>query len=320
MQNVIVKNGAIALNVTVTGQGPLIVCVHGWPELAYSWRHQLGYFSQQGYTVAAFDVRGYGGSSKPHPIADYSMRCLASDVAAVIDHFNQGPAILFGHDWGAPIVWNTSLLYPDKVRAVAGLSVPYRPRGPVSFLEMAKIVFADRFFYQIYFQEEGKAEAELEADVAASLRRFYYIASGNAADVAARLPPKAKDARLLDGIPDPDPFPDWLSAEDLDVYINAFRQSGFRGPLNRYRAQNIDHAELADFDGALIAQPAFFIGGEKDGVRAFIPGMDLYADTGAFCSDFRGAEIIPRAGHWVQQEAPEATNKALHGFLNGLTK
>jgi len=137
MNFVAVKNGSIDLNVAVAGKGPLILCVHGFPELWYSWRHQINYFSERGYTVAAMDVRGYGGSSKPHDISAYSIRNLASDVAAAIDQLGGGTAILFGHDWGAPVVWNTALLYPNKVSAVAGLSVPFLPRGPVSFLDMA---------------------------------------------------------------------------------------------------------------------------------------------------------------------------------------
>jgi pimeloyl-ACP methyl ester carboxylesterase len=153
------QNGPIELNVAVAGDGPLILCVHGFPELWYSWRHQIAHFSGLGYKVAALDVRGYGGSSKPHEIAAYSIRNLASDVAAIIDQLGGGTAILFGHDWGAPIVWNTALLYPDKVVAVAGLSVPFVPRGAASFIDMARAMYKDRFFYQLYFQNEGVAEA-----------------------------------------------------------------------------------------------------------------------------------------------------------------
>ena len=115
----------------------------------------IAHFSELGYTVAALDVRGYGRSSKPQEIAAYSIRNLTSDVAAAIDELGNGTAIVFGHDWGAPIVWNTALLYPNKVKAVAGLSVPYIPRGPVAFIEMAKAIYKDRFFYQLYFQKEG---------------------------------------------------------------------------------------------------------------------------------------------------------------------
>ena len=239
MNFITVGNGPIELEVAVWGSGPLIVCVHGFPELWYSWRHQIAHFAARGFRVAALNVRGYGKSSRPHEIAAYTLRNIASDVAAVIDCLGEGKAILFGHDWGAPIVWHTSLLHPDKVVAVAGLSVPHFPRGAAPFLEMMKMVYKDRFFYQIYFQQEGLAEAELESDVSTSLRKLYFAASGDA-PLNKWLEPKPVDARLLDGMVDPDPQPAWISESDLKVYADAFSASGFRGPLNRYRAQLLD--------------------------------------------------------------------------------
>ena len=317
MNFVHVRNGPIDLRVAVAGEGPLILCVHGFPELWYSWRHQIAHFSGLGYKVAALDVRGYGGSSKPREIAAYSIRQLASDVAAVIDQIGGGTAILFGHDWGAPIVWNTALLYPDKVAAVAGLSVPFVPRGPVSFIDMAKVMYRDRFFYQLYFQQEGVAEAEFEADIPAALRKTYFAISG-AAPLNKWLEHKPADANLLDGMIDPQPFPEWMSDEDLAVFVEAFRAGGFRGPLNRYRAQSIDFQEMAEFAGKPVTQPSYFVAGERDAVRAFVPGMDLYANPGAGCTDFRGSAILPGIGHWVQQEAPAETSAALQQFLKGL--
>jgi pimeloyl-ACP methyl ester carboxylesterase len=314
---VTVHNGPVALSVEVRGEGPLIVCVHGWPELGYSWRHQVNHFAARGYKVAAMDVRGYGKSSKPPEIAAYSLKNLTSDVAAVVDQLGGGKAILFGHDWGAPIVWNTALLYPDKIAAVAGLSVPYAPRGDAPFIKMAEAIYAGRFFYQLYFQAEGVAEAELEADVRASLRKTYFAISGDAPQ-DKWLEQKPAGARFLDGLVDPQPFPAWLTDADLDVCVRAFQAGGFRGPLNRYRAQVIDFDDLADQKGKPVTQPACFIGGERDAVRHFIPGLDLYSVAGAACTDFRGTTIVPGAGHWVQQEAPEATNAALEAFLKGL--
>lgn len=317
MDFIAVNNGAIRLNVAVQGDGPLIVCVHGWPELWYSWRWQMEHFAALGFKVAAMDVRGYGGSSKPREVAAYSMRNLASDVVAVINHFGSAPAILFGHDWGAPIVWNTSLLHPEKVRAVAGLSVPYMPRGELSFIELAKILYKDRFFYQLYFQREGPPEAEFEADIPAALRKVYYSASGDVVR-GGLLAQTGPEAGMLEAMPDPDPFPAWMSAADLKVYVDAFAAGGFRGPFNRYRAQNIDFDELVAFKGSQIAQPACFVAGERDPVRHFVGGTDLYTAPGAACADFRGSVIIPKVGHWVQQEAPEATNAALEDFVRGL--
>jgi pimeloyl-ACP methyl ester carboxylesterase len=312
-----VESGGHRLRVALQGSGPLIVCVHGWPELWYSWRHQMAWFAQRGYTVAALDVRGYGGSSKPEAVAAYTMRELTADVAAVVGALGDGPAVLFGHDWGAPIVWNTALLHPGAVRAVAGLSVPYRPAGDVSMLDVAAQVYADRFFYQLYFQTPGVAETELEANVRGALRRIYYTLSGEA-PLDAWIAPKPADARLLDGMTDPKPFPAWLGEAELDVFVEAFERGGFRGPINRYRAQRLDFEELAGLRGCHVAQPACFIGGERDVVRHMIPGLDLYEDPGMACDDFRGGTLVPGAGHWVQQEAPRAVNEALSAFLDGL--
>jgi pimeloyl-ACP methyl ester carboxylesterase len=311
------QNADVRLRVALEGEGPVILCVHGWPELWYSWRHQLAHFSSRGYTLAAMDVRGYGGSSKPSEIAAYSMIELAGDVAAVARQLSETPVVLFGHDWGAPIVYNTALLHPDAVRAVAGLSVPYMPPSAVSVIDLLNEVYKDRFFYQVYFQEPGVVEAELEADVRRALRKIYYALSGDAPQ-DKWLEEKPRDARLLDGMEDPDPFPAWLSDADMQVYVEAFEAGGFRGPINRYRAQRLDAEQLAAVHGKSLAQPTCFIGGEKDAVRHFIPGGDLYADPGATCEDFRGSTIVPGAGHWVQQEAPEATNQALEHFLRDL--
>ena len=311
------RNGDIVIRVAIKGSGPVVLCVHGWPELWYSWRHQISHFSELGYTIAAMDVRGYGGSSKPDSISAYSIKSLSSDVAAVIKEISNAPVVLLGHDWGAPIVWNTALLYPDLVRAVAGLSVPYTPGGDTSFIDMAKQLYADRFFYQLYFQTEGIPEAELEADVPAALRKIYYAISGDAPS-GTWLTDKPSDSQLLDRMVDPDPFPAWLTTADLKKYSDAFQTGGFRGPLNRYRAQGFDIEELVAIRGQTIQQPACFIGGEKDPVRHFVTGFDMYADPGAACDDFRGSTIIDCVGHWVQQEAPTETNAALKTFLSSL--
>jgi pimeloyl-ACP methyl ester carboxylesterase len=277
----------------------------------------MTHFAERGYTVAAMDVRGYGGSSKPTAIERYSLMELAGDAAAVIDAMG-GSAIVVGHDWGAPIAWQTARLHADKVSAVAGLSVPYLPVGPVSTMELWDIVYAGKFFYMKYFQAPGVAEAEFEADHARALRMIWYSASADGR--GAMIQDKPEDATMLDGLIDPDPFPSWSTPEDLAVYVEAFAAGGWTGPLNRYRAQGHDAEQLGsqDVPGPTIQQPATFIGGEFDPVRRFAAGVDLFADTGANCADFRGATIVSDAGHWVQQEAPEATNAALDAFVDGL--
>jgi pimeloyl-ACP methyl ester carboxylesterase len=312
-----IETNGIRLRVALAGSGPLIVLVHGWPESWYSWRHQISALAEAGYRVAAPDVRGYGGSDKPDAIEAYSIKEMCADIAGLIEGLNEKQAILIGHDWGAPIVWNTSLFFPDKVRAVAGLSVPHTGRGPAPRIELFRNIYKDRFFYQLYFQQPGVAEKELEADIRASLRKIYYWISGDGIKHGVRSR-KPADAKLLDGLTDPDRLPGWLTSEDIDYYVGEFERSGFRGPLNRYRTSELDFAQQAAIADRAIEHPAAFIAGSLDPVLAFMPGIDLIALMREHVTDLRLVRIIEGAGHWVQQERPTEVNAALLEFLKGL--
>jgi pimeloyl-ACP methyl ester carboxylesterase len=311
-----VETRRIRLRVMVEGSGPLVVLVHGWPESWYSWRHQIDPLVAAGFRVAALDVRGYGGSDKPQAIEAYDMVSLTDDVAGVIDALaGSEQAILVGHDWGAPIVWTTAIRYARRVRAVVGMSVPHLGRGKQSALAAYTQLYKDKFFYQLYFQTPGVAEAELEADLAKTLRQTYYNASG--ADDVPRFQ-KKPDAKFLDGMIDPDPLPAWLTQEDLDYYVEQFKHSGFRGPLNRYRNHQRDFERLPELSEKKIEQPALFIAGDRDPVLRFIPGVNLTDLMDKWYTDLREKVLIPGAGHWVQQERPAETNTALLRFLRSL--
>ena len=312
-----IESNGIRLRVALAGEGSLIVLVHGWPESWFSWRHQIPALVGAGYRVAAPDVRGYGGSDKPEAIESYGIKPLAADIAGLIVALGEKKAILIGHDWGATIVWNTALFFPDRVRAVAGLSVPHLGRGPIPRVEMFRRVYKDKFFYQLYFQTPGVAEAELEADVRSSLRKVYYWASGDAALAGLKVN-KPADARLLDGLPDPHPFPTWLTEADLDYYTEQFQRGGFRGPLNRYRTSDIDFAQQDEIKDKKIEQPTAFIAGSLDPVLRFVPGVDMVEMMRKQMSDLRLVELIKGAGHWVQQERPAEVNAAIMQFLRGL--
>jgi pimeloyl-ACP methyl ester carboxylesterase len=312
-----IESNGIRLRVALAGTGPLIVLVHGWPESWYSWRHQIPALANAGYRVAALDVRGYGGSDKPEAIEAYGIKTLAADIAGVIAALGEDEAILIGHDWGAPIVWNTALFFRERVRAVAGLSVPHLGRGTIPRIERFRQVYKDRFFYQLYFQTPGVAEAELETDVRNSLRKVYYWASGDAALAGLKVV-KPPDACLLDGLPDPQPFPGWLTEADLDYYTEQFQRGGFRGPLNRYRTSDIDFAQQEEIKDKKIEQPAAFIAGTLDPVLRFVPGVDMVELMRKQMSDLRLVELIEGAGHWVQQERPAEVNAAIIPFLGGL--
>lgn len=312
-----IDTNGIKLRAAVQGDGPLVVMVHGFPESWYSWRHQLGPLAAAGFTACAIDVRGYGGSDKPHPVEAYSMQNMTADIAGVIDALSPGqPAVVVGHDWGAPIAWHTAVLHPNKVRGVAGLSVPYYALPPMPLNKIFKSMFTDqgKFFYMAYFQDEGVAEAEFEADVRGSLRRLYFASSGDShGRWGGREKPHGE--ALLVGLPDPDPFPSWLTPEDIDYFVGEFERSGFRGPINRYRNFERDWTLMNGVADRVIHQPSLFIAGERDMVLKMFGESDVVARMRENVSDLRGAHFIPRIGHWTQQEAPGETTGYLIDWL-----
>lgn len=309
----------VRIRCAVEGSGPLVVMVHGFPESWFSWRHQLRPVAEAGFTACAIDVRGYGGSSKPRAVTDYDMQHMIGDICGVIEALSaDSRAILLGHDWGAPMVWNSALTRTDHVRAVAALSVPYTGVLQRSFREIYEAVFTSKgqFFYQHYFQDEGVAEAELERDVRDFLRRFFYATSGDAVNAWPR--DKKVGDRLLTGLPDPDPFPAWLTAADLDYYVSEFEASGFRGPLNRYRNHDRDFEYLKQFTGRKIEQPALFIGGTKDPAFNLAGRGDPLTLMRKEVTDLRVADVLEGCGHWTQQERPAEVNARLIPWLKSL--
>jgi pimeloyl-ACP methyl ester carboxylesterase len=304
------------LRVALAGTGRLVVLIHGFPEGWYSWRHQIAALADAGYRVAAPDVRGYGGSDKPHAIEAYTLGDMCADIDGLIAALGGGPAVVIGHDWGAVIAYGTALRHPARVSAVAGLSAPHLGRGPTPSVELLRKVYKDRFYYQLYFQEPGVAEAELEADVRTSLRKIYYRASSD-----------GQKAKERDGTPsgpgylgrmvDPDRLPPWLTEADLDYCAAQFRD-GFRGPLNRYRNSERDFEQAAAFEDRRITQPAAFLCGRLDPILNMLPGVDLVEGMRARFDDLRTVRLFEDTGHWVQQERPAEVTAALLEFLRGL--
>lgn len=310
--------GDISLRCAVEGSGPLAILVHGFPESWYSWRHQLGPLADAGFTACAIDVRGYGGSDKPPRVEDYTLEKIAGDLVGLADALSPDAApVLIGHDWGAPIVWNTALTNPDRFRAVAGLSVPFAGAPQRPFTEVFREHFTSqgKFFYQEYFQEPGVAEGEAEADPRGFVHRMMYSISGD-------VPPgnywdKPLGARFLDGLPDPVAVP-WLSEADLDFYESEFRASGFRGPLNRYRNHERDFAWLQGWQGRRIEQPALFIGGDRDPATFLFGAVtDPVGMMRLFAPKVEG-HVLKGVGHWTQQERPDEVNALLLDWLGRL--
>lgn len=314
-----IETNGIRLRAAVAGEGPLVVLVHGFPESWAAWRHQIGPIAEAGFTVCAIDCRGYGGSDKPHAVEAYDAEAMTADIAGVIDALGGGkPGVIIGHDWGAWLVWHTALVHAAKVRAVAALSVPFTGVAEMALIDAVKPIYADRgrFFYQDYFQTPGIAEAEAEADLDAFVRRFYFWLAGEAPDRLGEGRPAS--ARLLDGLPDPRPFPAWLPEKDIAYLVSEFRRSGLRGPLNRYRNQHRDVEYLTPWRGQGIRQPAFFVGGTRDIVLSMVPGLDMVAAMKGLVPNLAGTVLLEGCGHWTQQERPTEVTAALVGWLKSL--
>ncbi len=308
-----IETNGIRLRIAEEGRGPLVLLLHGFPESWYSWRHQIPALAGAGYRVVAPDQRGYGASDAPEAIEAYAIRNLVGDAVGVLDALGESTAVVVGHDWGAPVAWHCALLHPERFRAVAGLSVPYVGRSPIPPLDVFRMMAGDRFFYILYFQEPGVAERELERDVADTLRRFLYAASGDVTE-SPDFWQKPATAGFLDGLPNPAKLPGWLTQHDLDTFTAEFRRAGFRGGLNWYRNLDRNWHELEHLAGKKVEVPSLFVAGDRDPVLAMIPVAAMHDCV----SDLRGLELIPGCGHWTQQERPAEVNAALLRFLRGL--
>lgn len=299
--------------------GPLVILAHGFPELAFSWRHQIPVLASAGYRVLAPDQRGYGGSSRPGPVEAYDITALTGDLVALIDRAGAQRATLVGHDWGAVVAWSTALLHPDRVAAVAGLSVPPVPRPQTPPTEAFRRIFGDNFFYILYFQQPGVADAEMAADPGRAMRRMLGgMRIAPAADSGNPAPDEAEGLRMLtpgpegfiDRLPEPDRLPGWLTAEDLEHYVAEFSRTGFTGALNWYRNFDRNWHIMGTVEDA-IDVPALFVGGNADPVLKFTR-IDRAREVAR--GPYREV-MLDGAGHWIQQERPEEINAELLDFL-----
>ncbi|WP_458087796.1 alpha/beta fold hydrolase [Streptomyces malaysiensis] len=313
----LVASPAGRIHLVEQGTGPLVLLVHGFPESWYSWRHQLPALAAAGYRVAAIDVRGYGRSSAPGAVDAYRLRELVADNVAVVEALGEESAVVIGHDWGSPIAANSALLRPDVFRAVGLLSVPYSPRGGPRPSEVFAGMGGEEEFYVAYFQEPGRAEAEIEPDVRGWLSGIYAALSGDTMPEPGKPDPHfiTRGRTMRERFP-AGRLPAWLSERDLDVYAGEFERTGMSEALNRYRNMDRDWEDLAEVDGAPITRPSLFIGGALDASTAWMgDAIKAYPNT---LPGLVGSHILEDTGHWIQQERPEEVNRLLLDWLNAL--
>ncbi|WP_370328392.1 alpha/beta fold hydrolase [Euzebya sp.] len=274
---------------------PIVLC-HGWPEHAFSWRHQVPALVAAGHHVIIPNQRGYGGSSRPDDVESYDIAHLTGDLVALLDHHGYEDATFVGHDWGAMVVWGLALLHPDRVNRVINLSLPYQPRGDRPWIEVMEAALGEDFYFVHFNRRPGVADALFEHNTHRFLRNLY----------RKDLPPAAPPQALLDlPLVDTPRGTPLMSDRELAVFVDAFESSGFTPSLNWYRNLDRNWHLLADVD-PIVRQPTLMIYGERDTVAraedltAWVPDADVMSLD---------------CGHWIQQEEPEATTAAILGWL-----
>jgi len=322
----IIKTNGISLNIAEQGEGPLVLLCHGFPEGWYSWRHQIEVLATAGFHVVAPDMRGYGKSDRPEAIDQYTILHLIGDLVGLLDALEAPNAVIVGHDWGATIAWAAARLRPDRFRAAAILRVPIRPRPPAPPTSLMPQT-ADAVFYQLYFQEPGVAEAEMDKDPQLALRAAFFSLSGEGVAAIRAMAASHGKSPGVGMVPRTGglvpagvtiPLPSWLSEADLDVYAAEFKRSGFRGPLNYYRNIDRNWEITGALAGLPVSIPALYVAGDRDFLLSF-PGTDqLLANMKSFVPGLRKIQMLPGCGHWTQQERPNEVSAALVEFIGAL--
>jgi pimeloyl-ACP methyl ester carboxylesterase len=310
-----VETNGLSLHVAEQGGGPLIILCHGFPECWYSWRHQLPALAKAGFRAVAPDLRGYGRSDRPEALEKYTILQDIGDMVGLIDALGEKQAVIVGHDVGATIAWQAAALHPDRFRAVAALSVPFRTRGfgtsvpPTTLMPQNE----NAVFYQLALQGPA-AEAQLGTNLRRTFRAQFYALSGDRPEGGGF--PGGMVPRNGPFLSEPESLPAWITESDIDVYVAEFTRSGLRGPLGWYR--NIDRSweELAPFADATVTVPALYIAGDRDFVATVF--SEAVASQSRMVPRLRSAIVLPGCGHWTEQERAPEVSAALIEFLHSL--
>ena len=303
-----VDTNGIRMAVYEQGEGPAVIMVHGFPELAFSWRHQLPALANAGFRAIAPDMRGCGQTSAPEGIGEYRMEKLIGDLQGLLDALDLKRAVFVGHDWGALVLWHMAMLAPDRIEKLINLNIPHYPRSPVEPIQLARERLGSDF-YIVNFQDSDEADRTFAADPAHFFNRMMRKRQISRAKFE-QLPPQMKVVSLLKVVarsePDGDPL---LTDDERDYYVAAFEKSGFTNPINWYRNWTRNWEDFAGLD-QMIRIPTLFIGAMDDIVIApeHIEAMrPLVADL--------SIEMLDPCGHWSQQERPDDVNRLILEWL-----
>lgn len=332
---------SVRLHAVEEGEGPLVLLLHGFPELWYSWRRQMEALAQAGYRAVAIDQRGYGRSSKLWDPRAYHIQRLVEDAVGIVHALGERRAVVVGHDWGAPVAWTAAWLHPEVFRGVLGMSVPFSGRGLIAlpgnpFGERSphEVHLAmsgpDADFYQVYFSTLGPILDEIESDLRGWVRDIVWSVSGDAlrsagvdfsvGDPVAHIRQGAvcipHGQRMRDRFLTPPVMPEWFTPEDLDVFVDSLERGGFAGPLSYYRNLEDDWTWLEAQAERPVEVPAMFLGGTLDVATAW--GKEAIERAREKIPNWMGSRILDGCGHWMAWERTEATNAVLLEFLRAL--
>ena len=312
-----VNTNGIRMHLVEAGQGFPVVMCHGFPELWYSWRHQIRALADAGFRAIAPDQRGYGDTDCPAPIETYTQKNIVADIIGMLDALAIKKCVIVGHDWGGMTAWNAPLMYPDRIERVIGVNTPFMPRIPMKPTDAMRAMAGGNFHYILYFQTPGVAEAELEKDVRRSLRGFYQDPANIDPEEMRKAPPGVfgpAGGGILDRLPDA-PHGKFLTDADFDVFVKAFEKTGFRGGLNWYRNLDRNWEDSANLPQRVDA-PALMITAELDVVLR----PEMAEGMSTWVPNLRKTVLIKGSGHWTQQEKPAEVNRAMIEFLADLKK
>ncbi|KAL5060949.1 hypothetical protein RYX36_032553 [Vicia faba] len=307
-----VEVNGIKMHIAEKGkEGPVVLFLHGFPELWYSWRHQIAALGSLGYRAVAPDLRGYGDTEAPASVSSYTIFHLVGDIVALIDSLGVDQVFLVAHDWGATIGWNLCLFRPERIKAYVCLSVPFFPRNPkVKPVDAMRALFGDDY-YVCRFQEPGKTEAEFAKSPELVMKAMLTGRSDKPLII-----PKEGFLAFPEAI-NTKPLPSWLSQQDIDYYASKFENTGFTGALNYYRNFNLNWELTAAWTGAQIKVPVKFITGDLDLVYLSF-GSKQYIESGNFKKDVPNLEeVVIQKGvaHFNNQEAAEEISNHIYEFI-----
>ncbi|XP_047318130.1 epoxide hydrolase A-like [Impatiens glandulifera] len=310
-------SGNINMHYVEMGQGPIVLFLHGFPELWYTWRHQIPFVASAGYRAVAPDLRGYGDTTgAPNDPSAFTMLHVVGDVVALLDSVapsHKDKVFVVGHDWGAMVAWNLCLFRPDRVKAVLNMSVPFTPRNPERIpLVALRAAYGDDF-YMCRFQERDEIEAEF-AKIGTKVVLKNLLSYHNPSPL---LIPKGKP---FGDSPNETHLPPWLTEEDLNYYTTKYNNSGFTGPINYYRALNLNWELMAAWSGAHINVPTKFIIGDMD--ITYTTANKEYIHKGGFKRDvtfLMEVVVIKGVGHFLHEEKPDEINDHILSFLKSFS-